>query len=142
MTVTVRIEGADDLARRLRVAGARAMPICAGAVREIGEEIMGASISQAPIDTGNLRSEGKVYGPDISPGRATVTLAYGGAAEAYALAVHEHPSQHSPRSWAGGVTFRFGKTHFLSDPVKARQTRFGADIGRRIRVRLEHALAR
>ena len=45
---------------------------------------------RVPVDTGVLRASGQVVGPDGGTGRKLfVTIAYGGAAESYAIIVHE-----------------------------------------------------
>lgn len=89
------------------------------ALREEAEEIMRQSKAKfVPIDAGTLKSSGFVNdvvrkGKDIS-----VILGFGGDAEAYALAVHEHPSSHSPRSWGTKpVNFKRGGPKYLSKPM-------------------------
>lgn len=52
-----------------------------------------------PVDLGTLKSSGHVAPPSYSGRTVTVELSYGDAASAYALAIHEHPSKHSPPSW-------------------------------------------
>lgn len=54
-----------------------------------------------PVDLGTLRSSGHVGNVERKGKDLSVTLDYGGAAAPYALAVHEHPSDHSPPSWEG-----------------------------------------
>lgn len=58
-----------------------------------------------PVDLGTLRSSGFVEPVEYDGGKFSVKLVYGGAAAPYALAVHEHPSEHSPPSWSGNVHF-------------------------------------
>ena len=41
----------------------------------------------------------------------------GGPGIAYAVAIHEHRSEHSPPSWSGGVTFTFGGVKYLERPL-------------------------
>jgi len=64
-----------------------------------------------PVDEGVLRGSGHVTPPEQRGSEIVVTLAYGGAASAYALAVHEHPSAHSPRSWQAAEAAGHG-VHF------------------------------
>lgn len=54
-----------------------------------------------PVDLGTLRSSGHVGSVERAGRDLSVTLDYGGASAPYALAVHEHPSTHSPPSWEG-----------------------------------------
>jgi len=152
-----KLVGAEQLAAKLKQAGGRAMPIIAGALTEIGEEIMVESKRQAPWLTGALRNSGRVFtgwggqtrrasgamgtmtgsaaasiGSFGSASDVTVTLAYGGTAIPYALYQHEGKFNH-PKG---------GKAHYLSDPVKARGARFAAQMAAKLRGRLERALAR
>lgn len=63
--------------------------------------IMTESKHRCPVapDGGVLRASGQVS-PPVRNGRdISVTLSYGGAADAYAIAVHEHLSEHSPYAW-------------------------------------------
>lgn len=66
-----------------------------------GQIIMTASKRLCPVgpDGGTLRASGMVHPPERVRNTISVTLSYGGAAEAYAIAVHEHLSEHSPPSW-------------------------------------------
>lgn len=70
------------------------------AVYRRAEAIMARSKSEfVPVDNGILRNSGHVN-PVMRQGRlVSVSMAYGGAAKAYAIAVHEHLSQYSPPSW-------------------------------------------
>ncbi len=125
--------GAAQLETKLRQAGERAMPIIAGALNEIGEEVMVESERQTPWLTGALRNSGQNYGPQTHGQEVTVTLGYGGESIPYALYQHEGTGFNHPHG---------GKAHYLSDPVKARGARFGAQMAAKIRGRLDRALAR
>lgn len=59
-----------------------------------------------PVDLSALKNSGHVVKPVRKGTQIIVELAYGGPAAPYALAVHEHLSQHSPRSWKN-TTVRF-----------------------------------
>ena len=152
-----KLAGAEQLQRRLLQAGTKALPIIGGALVEIGEEVMTESQRQVPVLTGALKNSGRVFGAWGGVTRyarsamgmmggagaasivgmggqneATVTLAYGGTALKYALYVHEIARYHHP----------VGKYHYLSDPVNARRVRFAAQLGAKLRGRLDRALAR
>jgi len=63
-----------------------------GAINEVAQEVFGESQRVVPVDTGNLRSSGRIS--PSTPDALTAELAYGGTAAAYALAVHEaHKTQ-------------------------------------------------
>lgn len=89
------------------------------ALREEAEAIMARSKAAfVPLNLGTLKGSGFVNdvvrkGKDVS-----VVLGFGGDAEAYALAVHEHPSGASPRSWGTRpVNFKRGGPKYLSKPM-------------------------
>jgi hypothetical protein len=125
------IKGADELVRKLAAAGERALPICAGALHECGEEIMEKSRPQVPWETGTLRNSGRVQPAEIEGSKVTVTLSYGGAAQAYALIQHERTDFNHPRG---------GKAHYLSDPAKAYPLQ--SALAAKLRGRLARAFTR
>lgn len=105
--------------------------------------IMTESKKRTPVapDGGTLRSSGMVSKPDIQPGgNMSVTLSFGGAAQAYALAVHEHMSEHSPYSWmvaelvGNGINWNADGTgpQFLAGPINEAYPAFPTRIARRI----------
>ena len=102
MATGIKITGQQQMAARLRSLGARFGSKVAGALYRRAELVMGRSKSEfVPVDFATLKNSGTVHPPEISGGRISVSLTYGGAASAYALAIHEHPSGHSPPSWRG-----------------------------------------
>ena len=54
-----------------------------------------------PVDKGTLRQSGTVGDPVRNEDEITISMGYGGAAAAYATALHEHPSESSPPTWEG-----------------------------------------
>lgn len=105
----------------------------AAALRAEAEDIMLKSKrDHVPVDQGTLRASGQVAEPVIRGSMVSVELGYGGAASAYALAVHEHPSEHSPPSWSGGVKFTVGGPKYLEKPVLAAARNLGQRIARRL----------
>ena len=119
MAKNFKITGEAKVIRNLNKLAARA-PVGAGAALfQEGEKIMAESKeSFVPLDLGALRASGKPEKPVIQPLGASVTLAYGGAAAPYALAIHEHPSGASPPSWSGGVKFKRGGPKYLEKPIR------------------------
>lgn len=120
--------GIGDVAKRLHLIVANVPPESAKSLYKLGQIIMTDSKDNyVPVDDGPLRSSGQVHEPVVEPGLISVTLSYGGAASAYALAVHEHLSSHSPRSWkaaeAAGRNVRFSPAghgpKYLERPVMA-----------------------
>jgi len=90
MQFEVRIEGGAELVRRLNDAGAAARLAVAAALYEEGESIMRDSKeNHVPVDLGILKNSGHVQPPHVAGDDISVTLAYGGAAGAYAVIQHE-----------------------------------------------------
>lgn len=84
-----------ETAKRTTAAKKRALLAEAHAIRR-------KSLKYVPIDFGVLKGSALVAPiEEHSDGSVSTTIAYGGDAGAYALAVHEHPSGHSPPSWKG-----------------------------------------
>ena len=106
----------------------------AGALFRRGQAIMADSKERyVPVDLGTLKSSGHVSLPYYVGRKVTVELSYGGAAAAYALAVHEHPSKHSPPSWQGAqVTFSPSGTgpKYLERPMMAALPTLAHEIAR------------
>jgi len=105
------IEGMDDLERSLaRIL--RNLPIAtAAALYREGEQIMGDSHEEAPVDQGVLKNNGFVFPPNITGDTVEVTLGYGGEAAEYAVKQHEDMT----------LSHTHGKAKFLEDPATRRQ---------------------
>lgn len=54
-----------------------------------------------PVDLGVLRSSGYVEDVEKTGETSSITFGFGGAAKAYAIAIHETPSQYDPPTWKG-----------------------------------------
>jgi hypothetical protein len=94
------MRGAKEMAARIRRLAERFPDAIEGALRIEGELVMTDSKKNyVPVDEGVLKNSGFVDDPERKGVEVSVTLGFGGAASAYALAVHEHPSRHSPPSW-------------------------------------------
>ena len=125
-TVTVSLKGDKEFKKILKKLGDNAPKAIGKVLYGEAEEIMGDSkANYVPVapDGGTLRASGHVQLPKIKGSKVTVTMGYGGAASAYALAVHEHLSEHSPRSWkiaeskGTGVHFNVGGPKYLETPT-------------------------
>jgi hypothetical protein len=109
-----------------------------GALYRVGEQIMSdAKQHYVPVDLGPLKNSGFVDRP-VHEGRKTIVrLSFGGAASAYALAIHEHPSQYSPPSWKG-VIVTFSPTgtgpKYLERPLMAKVATMATDIAQDLRL--------
>ena len=92
----------------------------AGALYRRAQGVMADSQENyVPVELGTLKNSGHVNLPVRSGRVVRVTMAYGGAARAYAIAIHEHPSKYSPRSWQGvAVRFAAGRgPKYLERPL-------------------------
>lgn len=132
--MTFEIEGADELLAVLKVADKRAVNQLSQALMLEGEFIMTKAKKRTPVDMGTLRSSGHVKPPNVSGTQIEIELGFGGAASAYALAVHEHPSQFSPPSWSGGVTFNVGGPKFLESAVRESERGLGKRLASNIKL--------
>lgn len=102
-----------------------------------GLNIMERSESEfVPVDRGKLKDDGTVTvkkdGDDT-----IVTLSYGNSEEIrdYAVAVHETPSSHDPKSWkATTPNFKHGGPKYLERPVFEAEHGIAERIASRIKV--------
>lgn len=100
--IDFKLKGSKAMQRKIQRIASSNVDRIATALRIEAELIMTKSKQKhVPVDLGTLRSSGFVNDVERSGRDLSVTLGYGGAASAYALAVHEHPSSASPPSWQG-----------------------------------------
>jgi hypothetical protein len=86
----VTITGVKEMKARLRQVARQFPDLVARALYLEAQIELTESKRRVPVDTGTLRASGQVIGPDRGAGRKLfVTIAYGGAAESYAIYVHE-----------------------------------------------------
>jgi len=106
------------------------------AVEEM-ELVKGDSMDNCPVDDGVLKASHEVVF-ERDGDKIEVRIEVGGAAEAYALAVHEHLSEHSPYSWvkteADGdpVKFTSGGPKFLENAMRKAAPGFAARVAARV----------
>lgn len=133
--MSAELRGAEELKRTLESIGAGSIKEAAMALQMEAIAVAKQSLNNTPKDTGNLRGSHRVTKAEIVDGNIKATIQVGGPAKGggggkayamdatnedpvgYALVVHEHPSSHSPRSWAGGVHFTQGGPKFLERAV-------------------------
>lgn len=102
------LKGGDEMRRKLKAIVNRNPGKMEAALTLEAEQIMTtAKQDYVPVgETGILRSSGHVE-PTKRSGRrglgddVEISLSFGGSSAPYALAVHEHPSEHSPPTWQG-----------------------------------------
>lgn len=136
------VRGAEELIKKLKAIAAKFPDRVASAIYIEAQEIMTESKRRVPVarDGGVLRASGQVSQPVRNWRHISVLLSYGGAAEAYALAVHEHLSEHSPPSWVKaeesgkGINWTTPGTgpKFLEGPINEAQPTLAQKIADRI----------
>jgi Bacteriophage HK97-gp10, putative tail-component len=128
----IRIRGLEEVRQNLRRFGRQVERIVTEALREEAEEIMAAAKAQTPVDTGALRSTGRVQAVERRPvGRLVAVLSFGGPAGAevggkfvgYAIYVHENLAAHHA----------VGNAKFLERPARAAAVGMAGRIALRIR---------
>ena len=144
MMAEIKWTGVDELQAKLLQAHAKALMALGGAIQLEGETIMTRSKREfVPVDLGTLRGSGHVTQPEYSGHKAEVTLGYGGPAAAYALAVHEHPSVHSPPTWQGkDINWNVAGSgpKYLEKPMLESRKGQGQRIARRIKRRMDRLI--
>lgn len=89
------VKGVTETILSLQRAGMDIVQAAKAGLYRVGQQIMTDSKSRyVPVDTGVLRASGYVEPPVVSGSLISVTLGYGGAAQAYATVQHEDLSFH------------------------------------------------
>lgn len=138
MSVKAAMRGASEMYGVLRKISAKFPDRVAASIYKRGQVIMTKSKRLCPVasDGGELRASGQVHAPVRKGRNISVTLSYGGAASAYAIAVHETPSDYDPPSWrsmyaqGGEIDWTSEGTgpKFLERPINEAQATLAADI--------------
>jgi hypothetical protein len=95
------MQGADEMRRKLQEFAQQYPRRVGTALYREAQLIMTEAKHRCPVaqDGGTLRASGMVSEPQYVDDDIIITLSFGGAAMPYAIAVHEHLSEHSPPSW-------------------------------------------
>ena len=95
------MNGATEMIAKLKSIQTKFPDRVAAALYQIAQQIMTEAKRRCPVasDGGVLRASGLVSDPVRSGRQISVTMSFGGAADAYAIAVHETPGPHDPPSW-------------------------------------------
>lgn len=168
MSVTIEVEGRQELIRALRKAKDRGMKSLAAGLFGEGNAVMRESKREVPVDEGTLRASGFVDLPKIDRAGIEVVLGYGGAASSYAVFVHEgtgpavgRPPYFPPIDVIGewvrrvlgvtdeGAVFMIARAigqrglppkKFLERPLKARASGMSRRLARRVRRDIERVV--
>lgn len=144
MTPSVRMLGAEKMVQTLRQIADRFPDRVAAALYTEAQIELTEAKRRTPVapDGGTLRASGMVH-PPVRRGRnISVMLSFGGAAMDYALAVHEHLSEHSPPSWIAAEASGYGihwnvpgtGPKFLESTLNESRPYIAARVARRIRL--------
>jgi hypothetical protein len=95
------IKGMAELQRKIAGLGARGIQEAGRALYQEVGIIVPEMKRRCPVapDGGTLRGTIEEHPAEIRDGAVTVSVSAGGPAIDYAVAVHEHLSEHSPPSW-------------------------------------------
>ena len=136
------MKGAPEMIAKLKEVQARFPDRVAAALYQEAQLILTEAKRRTPVakDGGTLRASGQVHPPVRSDGNISVTISFGGAADAYAIAVHETISEHDPPSWTimyerGGLiswTSQGTGSHFLSSVIDERMPEMNARLAARL----------
>ncbi len=123
MARDVSIEFSPELKRFFRQAPGQFKQAAARALYQEAELVMGKSKEMCPVDTGTLRDSGYVKPPETTADKVSVEMGYGGAAQEYAIYVHENLNANHP----------VGEAKFLEKPVNEVKPQLANNLARRIR---------
>jgi hypothetical protein len=85
-----KLRGVSEMRAKLRQIAAKFPDRVGAAIYQEAQIEMTESKRRVPVDTGVLRASGRVSEPERSGRNISVMLSYGGAAEDYAIYVHEN----------------------------------------------------
>jgi hypothetical protein len=131
-TFELKLEGMDAVLSALKQLDTEAAPALREALYTDALELGSEASELVPRDTGTLAASQTVTS-EIDGTTITATVAYGGAASAYALSVHENPRS----GQTGGVSPQgkkykhwatVGQWKYLENPFKRRTAGFTARV--------------
>ncbi len=138
-----KLTGVAEMARKIQSISSKLPYSAAAALRMEAEIEMTEAKRRCPRSPGGgtLRASGFVAEPTQEGRKISVVLGFGGAARDYAVAVHEHLSEHSPPSWQGKEeldwTIPGTGPKFLEGPLKESAPHMGNRIARRMALTVE-----
>ena len=90
--VDIKVRGMRETTRALKGLGAKGSRALGSALFTVAQtEILAKAKQLVPVITANLKDSGDVELPVFAGNQVSVDIFFGGAAAAYALAVHENP---------------------------------------------------
>lgn len=138
-----RLEGEEQLLAKIQeVINKTPRRIERSVYRRANRIITIAKQEYVPVEDSILKNSGFVDDPKTVAGMTTCRLGFGGASAPYAQAVHDHPSEHSPKSWkkaeASGVPVKFKPTgrgpKYLEKPFLNASSSFLSDLAQDLKL--------
>lgn len=120
--MAIVITGINELRRALDRAGDLADKALESAMFLEQEAVIAEAKARTPVDTNVLRASGTVLPPKVQGGRIEVEAGFGGAAQEYAVPVHERLGVHHP----------VGQSKFLESAFLERAPKIPANLARRV----------
>lgn len=120
--MAIVITGINELRRALDRAGDLADKALESAMFLEQEAVISEAKARTPVDTGVLRASGTVLPPKVQGSRIEVEAGFGGAAQEYAVPVHERLGVHHP----------VGQAKFLESAFLERAPKIPANLARRV----------
>jgi hypothetical protein len=118
------LNGADKMIAKLEAIAAKYPQRAAAALYQEALLVEGHSKSLTPVDFGVLRASHETKQPVIEGGNISVQIVVGGAAEAYAVRVHEDlDARHT-----------VGQAKFLESAIYAHKPDLASNLARRLRL--------
>lgn len=96
-------------------------------VYEMEQVMADSKENYVPVRTGTLRSSGFVAKPRFDGSRVVVEAGYGGAAQLYAILVHERPMRKGAR-WSPTASGAPGQRKYLQTPFLKRAPKMPENI--------------
>jgi hypothetical protein len=133
------VEGIDKVARNINRQLEKMKEVSIEGLEEVGLDLLGKAVRQAPVDTGDLRGSGSVsFGGNViaqgtkeggvvatgKAGRSAKPEVTVGFSVPYAHRQHEDLEYHHPRG---------GKAKYLEDPLKQNAKQYVRHIAEKVR---------
>lgn len=136
------LAGLKELSERVKKLPDVARPEAAKALYQFArEKVEAVAIDRAPMMDGILRGTIETLPPKVDGKKVEVSVVAGGPSAPYAIAVHEHLSEHSPPTWqkaeenGDGVHFQVGGPKYLESALNDAVPALGQDVAKRFEIK-------
>ena len=122
-SVTLSMKGIPNVVKALQALEQKAPESYRAALYQEGELLRGEAQALTPVLTGVLKASAFVNEPVATEAGASVTVGFGGAAEAYAVRQHEDTT----------FKHRVGQAKYLEQPFLQRAKNLAANIAAKLK---------